>query len=125
MITRSVIVGLPSVGVNLYDMNELPIPVGRFFIRNTDGTGGVHVRLPPSDARVVDIKFFDQYGLDINKTTERKIENLFFREDFRRVYLNDLGAIEVLEDSDVVSPYLDGFMKAVDTPLVRRRKFRL
>src|SRR5258708_28641699 len=63
--------------------------------------------------------------MDINKSTERKIENLFVREDFRRVYLNDLGAIEVLEDSDVVSPYLDGFMKAVDTPLVRRRKFRL
>ncbi len=125
MIKRAVIAGLPSAGVNVYDINQVPIPVARYFIRNTDATGGVHVRLSPYDARVVDIKFFDQYGLDINKTTERKIENLFFREDFRRVYLNDLGAIEVLEDSDVVNPYLDGFMKAVDTPLVRRRKFRL
>src|SRR5216683_1380254 len=125
VIKRAVIAGLPSAGVNVYDINQVPIPVARYFIRNTDATGGVHVRLSPYDARVVDIKFFDQYGLDINKTTERKIENLFFREDFRRVYLNDLGAIEVLEDSDVVSPYLDGFMKAVDTPLVRRRKFRL
>ncbi len=72
------------------------MPVARYFMRTTDAIGGVHVRLSPHDPRVVDIKFFDQYGTDINKTTERKIENLFFREDFRRVYLDDLGSIEVL-----------------------------
>src|SRR5229473_3497266 len=125
MMKRGVVAGLPSAGVDVHDINQVPIPVARYYIRSTNAVGGVHVRAAPYDKRIVDIKFFDQNGLDINKTTERKIENLFFREDFRRVYLNDLGAIEVLEDSDVVSPYLDGFMKAVDTPLVRRRKFRL
>ena len=43
---------------------------------------------------MVDIKFFDADGLDISKNTERKIENLFFREDFRRVYLDDIGNID-------------------------------
>src|SRR3989441_4084838 len=125
MIKRAVIAGLPSAGVNVEDINQVPIPVARYFIRNTEAVAGVHVRLSPHDQRVVDIKFFDQYGLDINKTTERKIENLFFREDFRRVYLNDLGAIEVLEDSNVTGLYLEGLMKVVDVPLIQRRKFRL
>src|SRR6266702_4292176 len=125
MIKRAVIAGLPSAGVNVEDINQVPIPVARYYVRNTDAIGGVNVRLSPHDQRVVDITFFDQNGTDINKTTERKIENLFFREDFRRVYLDDLGSIEVLENADVINRYLNGMMKIVDVPLIQHRKFRI
>ena len=125
MIKRAVIAGLPSAGVNVHDINQVPIPVARYFIRNTDAVGGIHVRLSPHDKRVIDIKFFDQYGLDINKTTERKLENLFFREDFRRVDVDEVGAIEVLENSEVLNRYLAGFAKVVDHEVVRKRKFQL
>jgi len=73
----------------------------------------------------VDISIFDQYGLDINKTTERKIENLFFREDYRRVYLDDIGVIEVLSNADIIGRYLEGFNKVVNHQVVRKRKFQL
>ena len=125
MIKRAIVAGLPSAGINVHDINQVPIPVARYFVRNTDAVGGVNVRLSPHDQRIVDIKFFDQNGLDINKTTERKIENLYFREDFRRVYLDDLGWIEVLEDSDVINPYREGVLKVVDTQLVQQRRFQL
>ncbi len=125
MIKRAVIAGLPSAGVNVHDINQVPIPVARYIIRNTDAVGGIHVRLSPHDKRVIDIKFFDQYGLDINKTTERKLENLFFREDFRRVDVDEVGAIEVLENAEVLSRYLEGFAKVVDHEVVRKRKFQL
>jgi mannose-1-phosphate guanylyltransferase/phosphomannomutase len=125
MIKRGIVAGLPSAGVNVNDINQVPLPVARYFIRNTNAAGGVHVQVSPFDRRVIDIKFFDQYGLDINKTTERKIENLFFREDFRRVYLDEIGAIDVLEDSAVTGSYLEGFNKVVDREAVRRNKFQL
>ncbi|HLH60360.1 MAG TPA: mannose-1-phosphate guanyltransferase [Ktedonobacteraceae bacterium] len=125
MIKRAIVAGLPSAGINVHDINQVPIPVARYFVRNTDAVGGVHVRLSPHDPRIVDIKFFDQNGLDINKTTERKIENLYFREDFRRVYLDDLGSIEVLENPDVINPYIDNAMRVVDTQLVQQRRFQL
>jgi mannose-1-phosphate guanylyltransferase/phosphomannomutase len=125
MIKRAIVAGLPSAGINVHDINQVPIPVARYFVRSTDAVGGVNVRLSPHDQRIVDIKFFDQNGLDINKTTERKIENLYFREDFRRVYLDDLGWIEVLEDSDVVNPYREGLLKVVDTQMVQQRRFQL
>ncbi len=125
MIKRGVNAGLPSGGINVYDINQVPIPVARYYIRTTDAVGGVHVRVAPHDQRVIDIKFFDQHGLDIHKTTERKIENLFFREDFRRVYLDEIGAIEVLRDVDVIGRYLEGFNKVVNHDVVRRNKFQL
>ncbi len=99
MIKRAVIAGLPSAGVNVEDINQVPVPVARYFVRTTDAIGGVHVRLSPYDPRVVDIKFFDQ--------------------------LDDLGSIEVLSNHDVVGRYLDGLMKVLDVPLIQRRKFRI
>jgi len=125
MIKRAVIAGLPSAGVNVQDINQVPIPVARYFIRTTDAVGGVHVRLSPYDRRVIDMKFFDQNGLDINKTTERKLENLFFREDFRRVDVDEIGAIDVLENAVVINRYMKGFSKAVDYEIVRKGKFQL
>jgi mannose-1-phosphate guanylyltransferase/phosphomannomutase len=125
MIKRGINAGLPSTGVNVHDINQVPLPVARYFIRTTDAFGGVHVSVSPYDQRVVDIKIFDQNGLDINKTTERKIENLFFREDYRRVYLDEIGAIDVLSDTDVLGHYMEGFHKVVDYEVVRKRKFQL
>ncbi len=125
MIKRGINAGLPSAGINVLDINQVPIPIIRYFIRTTDAVGGVHVQVSPFDQRVVDIKIFDQYGLDINKTTERKIENLYFREDYRRVYLDDIGAIKVLSNADVLGRYLEGLNKVVDHTIVRKRKFQL
>lgn len=125
MIKRAINAGLPSAGVNVDDINQVPLPVMRYIIRNSDAVGGVHVRVSPFDQRVIDIKIFDHNGLDINKVTERKIENLFFREDFRRVYLDDIGAIDVLSDEDVLGRYMAGFNKVVNDKVIRQRKFQL
>ncbi len=125
MIKRGINAGLPSAGVNVHDINQVPLPVARYFIRTTDAVGCVHVSVSPNDQRAVEIKIFDQNGLDINKTTERKIENLFFREDFRRVYLDEIGAIDVLSNADVVDHYLKGYNKTVDHEVVRKRRFQL
>jgi mannose-1-phosphate guanylyltransferase/phosphomannomutase len=117
MIKRAMIAGLPSAGINVLDLRSQPIPVARHHTRATGAAGGVHVRLSPFDARVVDIKFFDRRGLDLDKGTERKIEGLFFREDFRRVYLDDIGRIEYA--SDVEARYGADFLKQIDVEAVR------
>jgi mannose-1-phosphate guanylyltransferase/phosphomannomutase len=125
MIKRAINAGMPSAGINVNDINQVPLPVMRYFIRNTGSAGGVHVSVSPFDQRVVDIKIFDHHGLDINKTTERKLENLFFREDFRRVYLDEIGAIDVLSNNEVLGRYLEGFKKVVDHEVVRKRRYQL
>ena len=83
MIKRAIISGLPSAGVNVADLTAVPTPVARYITRTSEAQGGIDVRLSPFDNRVVDIKFFDKHGMDIPKTVERKVENTFFREDFR------------------------------------------
>lgn len=114
MIKRALISGLPSAGVSVLDIKSLPIPVARYVTRVSKATGGVHVRMSPFDGRVVDIKFFDQRGLDIDRKTERKIENIFFREDVRRVYLDEVGLIE--DAPQLASEYVTGFQRALGGP---------
>ncbi|MFQ5342605.1 MAG: sugar phosphate nucleotidyltransferase, partial [Anaerolineae bacterium] len=123
MIKRGIISGLPSAGVNAADVRSMPIPVARYYTRITDAAGGVHVRLSPYDNRVVDIRFFDANGLNLSKEVERKIEQVFFREDFRRVYLDEIGVINYAPL--VQERYTEGFMAAVDADAIRKAGFHI
>jgi len=121
MIKRAIIAGLPSAGVNVQDLRTVPIPVARYIIRISGASGGVHVRLSPHDGRVVDIKFIDSQGLDLDKDTQRRIERIFFREDFRRVYLDEIGEIDYA--TQVRQRYTQGFMASLDSEAIRQAEF--
>ncbi len=123
MIKRAMISGLPSSGANVLDIQTVPIPVARYVTRHSSAAGGIHVRISPFDDRIVEIKFFDAQGMDLDKAAERRIENTFFREDFRRVYLDDIGNIVV--DENVADSYVRDFLQAVDVEAIRRAGFNV
>lgn len=123
MIKRAVISGLPSAGVHAADLRSMPIPVARYFTMATDAVGGVHVRLSPFDQRVVDIRFFDGQGHNLSKGAERGIERIFFREDFRRVYLDEIGTIAYAPR--VIETYVQGFLNAVNAEAIRQAEFKI
>lgn len=123
MIKRGLISGLPSAGIHAADTRSMPIPVVRYYTRTTDAVGGVNVRLSPFDNRVVDIQFFDANGLNISHEAEREIEKVFFREDFRRVYLDEIGLINYAPL--VAERYTEGFLAAIDGAAIQRGGFRI
>ncbi len=112
VLKRAILSGLPSAGVNVWDLATQPIPVARFYTRVSGSSGGIHVRLSPYDNRVVDIKFFGDDGLDLSARDQRSIETIFFREDFRRVYLDEIGHISY--PADVAELYQKRFMEALE-----------
>jgi mannose-1-phosphate guanylyltransferase/phosphomannomutase len=117
MLKRGIMGGLPSAGVTVADMGASPLPVARYWTRTSDAAGGIHVRLSPVDNRVVDIRFFDKDGQDLSKGTERKIETTYFREDFRRVFLDEIGRIYY--PNDVMQTYTRDYLAAIQTKVVR------
>lgn len=123
MLKRALISGLPSGGVNVWDTRTMPIPVARYYTRVTGAVAGVHVRLSPHDQRVVDIRFIDGNGLNLNKGAERNIERAFFSEDFRRAYMDDIGTIEYAPQ--VIERYTEGFMASLNTEAIRQRRFKI
>lgn len=124
MIKRAIVSGLPSAGINVQDLESVPIPVARSYTALSGAAGGVHVRLSPYDQRVVDIRFFDRDGQNLGKAKERSIENIFFREDLRRVYFNEIGLIEEVAGIPE-RQYQAGFLKALNVEAIRAAHFRL
>src|SRR5258708_2553721 len=111
MLKRALMSGIVGAGVHVADLTQAPLPIGRFQTRRMGAAGGVHVRISPFDVRVCDIKFFDRQALDMDKAQERKVENTFFREDFRRSSYDDVGRI--IEIPRVGEEYSDAFLREV------------
>jgi mannose-1-phosphate guanylyltransferase / phosphomannomutase len=123
MIKRAIISGLPSAGNNVLDLRMVPIPVARYYTRAATAAGGVHVRLSPYDQRVVDIRFFGPDGLSLTREQERAVERIFFREDYRRAFMDEIGNIE--NATDAVGVYAKGYLEAVDVKAIRAAAFKI
>jgi len=123
MIKRALIAGLLSSGANIADLSALTIPNARHHARHARTAATLHVQNSPLDSRSVDIRIFDNQGLDIDKRQERKLENLFFREDIRRVSHYEMGNISY--PIGVVDRYVDDLLGKLDLELVRPAGFKV
>ena len=129
IMNRCIISGLLSVGINVGDLRSYPVPPSRYAVRNA-GDAGIHTRISPRDPNAFLIEFFDSGGINIDKTLERKIENLFFREDFRRTAMDNVGTLDF--PSRLLEGYIDGFLgprfaarRCRTGPLSRRDRLRV
>jgi mannose-1-phosphate guanylyltransferase/phosphomannomutase len=124
MINRAIMTGMLSVGVDVHDYGVTPLPVVRYLSRShVEERGGVHTRKSPYNPSFVDLKFFDDTGLDLSMGMEKSIENLFFREDFVRADIDDTGMITFpVGGFDL---YVDGFLKSVDTEAIAARNYNI
>ncbi|HEX7459536.1 MAG TPA: hypothetical protein VF279_02830, partial [Acidimicrobiales bacterium] len=91
VLKRAIMVGCNAAGVNVDDLEAATVPVTRFQVTSSTSTAGVTVRLDPEDPQSVVLRFFDKEGIDVDEATQRKIERLYHREDFRRVLAREIG----------------------------------
>lgn len=84
MLKISFISGLLSSGAEIYDFATMLLPVTRSAIRFYKTDGGIHISTSTMDNARLFVDFLDKNGSNINRALERKIENAFIREDFRR-----------------------------------------
>jgi mannose-1-phosphate guanylyltransferase / phosphomannomutase len=94
MVSRSLIAGLMSAGVNVQNLDATAIPIARTVIPTLSVAGGIHVRLHPDRQDFILIEFFDPKGINISKSKEKKIEGTYAKEDLRRVLASDKLVID-------------------------------
>lgn len=123
MINRAIMTGILSTGVNVHDYGVAPMPVVRFLARGGSEVGGVHTRRSPFDPQLLDLKFFDNKGLDLHPGYEKTIEKLFFREDFTRVPLEETG--EMVFPIHGFEYYQSGFLSKIDAEVIRKKRFKI
>jgi mannose-1-phosphate guanylyltransferase/phosphomannomutase len=123
MTKRAIIAGLMSVGANVLDLRTMPGAVSRHMANISGAAGGVHVSVSPSDPTQTLIEFFDGSGKNLDRTADRRVENIFFREDFRRAPRDAVGNLEFL--GRTVEYYTEDFLNFLDADFIRRRAPKL
>ncbi len=121
IMNRAIISGLLSVGVNVEDLQNYPLPLSRFATHGT--AGGVHCRISPDDPNDLLIEVLDSAGINVDKTVERKIENLFFREDFRRTAMDEVGVLSFRSRS--LEEYANAFLTALKPMVLQEANFKV
>ena len=104
MVSRSLIAGLMSVGINVVNLESTAIPIARTVSSTISIAGGIHVRISPDRSDHILIEFFDIKGINITKAAEKKIEGAYFKEDLRRALIPEIGEMSYFNQSlDVYS----------------------
>ena len=123
VLSRAIVSGLMSAGVNVVDMQQTPIPLTRHHLRDARHSGGVHVRKNPIDRRRSDMIFFDSGGYDLSASKGKAIERYFFGEDFPRAPFDKVGTIEFPAHTGEI--YTTRFTQALDVELITRSHFKI
>ncbi len=84
MLKISFIAGLLSAGIDVTDFGNMLLPITRSAVRFYGLNGGIHISTSTQDVARLFVDFLDKNGSNIERGTERKIENAFVREDFSR-----------------------------------------
>jgi mannose-1-phosphate guanylyltransferase/phosphomannomutase len=119
MVSRSMIAGLMSVGIQVQNLESTAIPIARTMTPNLGVVGGIHVRVHPDRPDSILIEFFDPQGINISKAKEKKIEGAYFKEDLRRAGIEDIGNMSVPSQSQVLDTYRKTFETQLNIQAVR------
>ncbi|MBW4651487.1 MAG: mannose-1-phosphate guanyltransferase [Kaiparowitsia implicata GSE-PSE-MK54-09C] len=117
MVSRSLISGLMSVGVHVQNLEATAIPLARAVAPVRNVAGGVHVRVHPERSDHILIEFFDSKGINLSKSREKKIEGAYFKEDFRRAQMQEIGNIVYVDQATEI--YCTSFERMLDVDSVR------
>lgn len=123
MIDRAIITGLMSAGVQIQNLEVMPIPIARYALPGAKSKGGVHVRRSPFEKNLLDILFFDGNGRDISHAIAKTIERNFYREDFARVAFDEVGDIEY--PVRVTQSYAQDFLQHIDVAAIESARFKI
>ncbi|MCP4626034.1 MAG: nucleotidyltransferase, partial [bacterium] len=123
LLKRSLISGLLAAGVDCDDLETMPIPVVRYALNKSNFGAGVYFRHNPIDYHLIDIIFFDGNGIDMPTSKLKKVERLFFGEDFRRANLDETGHLEMPQG--ILENYRSDFMSAANIDLIRNAGFKV
>ncbi|KST66464.1 mannose-1-phosphate guanyltransferase [Mastigocoleus testarum] len=123
MVTRSLIAGLMSVGVDIQNLDAAAIPIARTVIPMMDVAGGIHVRVHPDRPDYILIEFMDAKGINIPKSKEKKIEGAYFKEDMRRSQIHEIGNVSY--PSQVIDRYCNAFENLLHVDTLRNSRSKV
>ncbi|MDI9419023.1 MAG: sugar phosphate nucleotidyltransferase [Bacillota bacterium] len=120
---RALICGLMAAGVNVYDVGTVSGNLTRFGVAHARAQGALHCQAVADHEDLVNIQCWDHQGYWLSKAEQRKIENIFWREDFPRAGPGEIGSLAYIPGltkqyiasvAKLYAPHLKGFEINID-----------
>lgn len=119
MFKHAFVSGILSVGVEVFNMSSLLTPIARHAISFLSVEGGIHIKISDDNPNKLRVDFMDSKGASITRILERKIENAFFREDFKRCSGEEISRLNNI--TDFKNYYVRSVLNEVDVQQIRNR----
>ncbi|SYZ74705.1 Nucleotidyl transferase [Candidatus Zixiibacteriota bacterium] len=123
LLKRGLISGLLAAGIDVDDLEMLPIPVVRYALHNGTYAAGIYVRHNPNDYHLIDIIFFNGDSLDMPTAKLKKVERLFFGEDYRLATLDEIGHLDA--PAGVLENYRTDFISSIHPDIIQKSGFKV
>lgn len=124
MLVSALISGLLSAGIEVHYGGKLPTPGLQYNVRLGKYDGGVIITASHNPAEFNGIKVVDSDGVEAAKSSEERIEQIYFSGKFRNLDWQKLGRDMVVEEG-LVDRYVDGILKRVDSGKIKKKQFRV
>lgn len=108
---RALICGLNAAGVNVRDLRAAHAGVVRHDVLAGKSSAGAHVRLGDNPDEV-HILFFSSDATLMSESSQRNVEKVYGREEYRRAYRDDIG--DIIYPGRVVEQYVERLERAID-----------
>jgi mannose-1-phosphate guanylyltransferase/phosphomannomutase len=123
MIKRAMLAGINSTGVDVADLRVLPAAVSRHVLKTQGFEAGFHVGVSHVDPEIVQIRFFEQPGIQLTTAFQKEIEKHFTRHELRRVAASEVGTITY--PVRVRESYAQDLLSGLDVEAIQARGFRI
>ena len=123
MIKRAMISGLNSTGVNVADLRVLPAAVSRHLLKTEGYDAGFHVGVSHTDPELLQIRFYEQPGIQLTAGLQKEIEKHFTRHELRRAAFNAVGTVTY--PARVREAYAQDLLASLDAEAIRARHYRI
>ena len=101
-----------------------PTPAIQYAVKTLGYDAGIIITASHNPPQYNGIKVIGPLGIEIDRETEKKIEEIYFSERFRLVPWSR-AAIEAKKEPRVIGLYVDAVAEKVDTHLIRSKGYRV
>jgi mannose-1-phosphate guanylyltransferase/phosphomannomutase len=123
MIKRAFLGGILSAGVNTYDLKLATPSMAKWRMKTLGASMCIYFRQSNISSTDTEIIISDGNGMPIDSNTEKNIERIFFRENFRRATHEDIG--NLIDLSPRSDEYINNIYSQIDLDCIKRGNFKI
>ncbi|MCF6408477.1 sugar phosphate nucleotidyltransferase [Pseudalkalibacillus salsuginis] len=120
LILQSFEQGLHSSGIHTVDLSPSLSPILRYSVEKEGWAGGAFIRFGNQQTA---IEFYDEDGYPVSTDFERKIENAFWQEDYRRAPYDRIGMQE--SDHSKNEEYEKAILQRINQSNIQACEFKI